>query len=239
MPIAPSEDVYGRRRRPKVEEAVKGSAPKSRPTQRYTAEELKYEESRANKTLPHQAYPIRANDGTDHQKLRDIPYKPGRPRFDDPPREKEDWQIQKEALKKKFPDGWKPRKRLSPDALVGIRALHQQFPDQYTTEVLADKFELSPEAIRRILRSKWQPSPEEEEDRQERWFKRGMSVWTHWAELGKKPPRMWRDQGIEQRPWDEIRRRRNEQIDAELEESEDAETAARIKAQKRLSQNLL
>ncbi len=89
-----------------------------------------------------------------------------------------------------------PRKRLSPDALEGIRALNGQFPDVYTAAVLAKRFEVSPEAVRRILKSTWKPTAAEEEDRQERWFSRGKQVWTRWAELGKKPPRRWRDEGV-------------------------------------------
>lgn len=126
-----------------------------------------------------------------------------RPRADDSktttaqrPVRQEQWQVQKDALKDKFPEGWKPRKRLSPDALEGIRALHAQFPEEYTTEVLADKFEVSPEAIRRILKSSWRPSPEQEIERQERWFERGKQIWGQWAELGKKPPQRWRKEGI-------------------------------------------
>lgn len=119
-------------------------------------------------------------------------------------RKKESWQVQKASLKAKFPEGWNPRKRLSPDALAGIRALHQQFPGEYSTEVLATRFEVSPEAIRRILKSKWTPSTEEEIDRQERWFNRGKQVWERWAALGKKPPRRWRQEGITRDPsWNE------------------------------------
>ncbi|KAI1817069.1 hypothetical protein GGS20DRAFT_97783 [Poronia punctata] len=113
---------------------------------------------------------------------------------------KEEWQIQKSALEEKFPEGWRPRKRLSPDALDGIRALHSQFPEQYTTAVLAQHFEVSAEAIRRILKSKWRPSPEEEVKRQERWFNRGKSIWAQMAEIGKKPPRKWRQEGIVRKP---------------------------------------
>ncbi|KAI0542036.1 hypothetical protein GGR58DRAFT_453763 [Xylaria digitata] len=113
---------------------------------------------------------------------------------------KESWQIQKEALKEKFPEGWRPRKRLSPDALEGIRALHSQFPEQYTTEVLSRHFEVSPEAIRRILKSKWTPNSEEETRRQERWFNRGKNIWSHMAELGKKPPKKWRREGVVRKP---------------------------------------
>ncbi|KAI1471059.1 uncharacterized protein F4812DRAFT_412597 [Daldinia caldariorum] len=114
---------------------------------------------------------------------------------------KEPWQIQKEALKEKFPEGWAPRKRLSPDALDGIRALHAQFPEEYTTPVLARKFEVSVEAIRRILRTRWRPNPDEEVERQERWFKRGKNIWTQMAALGTKPPRKWRREGIVRDPY--------------------------------------
>lgn len=124
------------------------------------------------------------------------------------PAPKEPWMIQKKALKEKFPEGWKPRKKLSPDAIAGIKALHARFPEDYTTEVLAQKFEVSPEAIRRILKSKWTPSPEEEEKRQERWFNRGKRVWAYWAALGKKPPRRWRAEGIVRDPkWNRPRSR--------------------------------
>ncbi|OHE99193.1 mitochondrion organization and biogenesis protein [Colletotrichum orchidophilum] len=119
---------------------------------------------------------------------------------DDAKPKRENWQLQKEALKKKFPEGWKPRKRLSPDAIAGIKALHAQFPEEYDLKTLADKFEMSPEAIRRILRSKWQASPEEEEDRQERWFRRGVNVWSRYAELGLKPPSKWRREGVTRDP---------------------------------------
>jgi len=118
-------------------------------------------------------------------------------------RDKEHWMLQKEALKEKFPEGWAPRKKMSPDAMAGIRALHREFPDMYTTEVLAAKFEMSPEAIRRILKSKWEEkdqTPDIEIERQDRWFKRGKSVWTRWAELGKKPPVRWRAEGIVRDP---------------------------------------
>ncbi|KAI0853758.1 hypothetical protein F5Y00DRAFT_223537 [Daldinia vernicosa] len=122
--------------------------------------------------------------------------------FDTPrPIKKEPWQIQKEVLKAKFPEGWRPRKRLSPDALEGIRALHAQFPEDYTTEVLANKFMVSPEAIRRILRTKWTPTPEEEMHRTQRWFNRGKNIWSQMAALGKKPPRKWRREGIVRDPY--------------------------------------
>lgn len=110
---------------------------------------------------------------------------------------REQWQIQKSALQAKFEEGWQPMKRLSPDALAGIRALHAQMPDVYTAATLADNFKVSPEAIRRILKSKWTPRQEEEIDRQKRWFKRGEKVWSRWAEEEKmKPPKRWRELGV-------------------------------------------
>lgn len=43
----------------------------------------------------------------------------------------------------------------------GLRALHAHDPDTFSTPVLADKFRISPEAVRRILRGKWQPTQEQ------------------------------------------------------------------------------
>ena len=110
---------------------------------------------------------------------------------------RESWQVQKRALLEKFgPSGWSPRKRLSPDALEGIRMLHSQSPDKYTTPVLADYFQVSPEVIRRILKSKWRPNEEEEAKRRERWDKRGESIWSQMVQIGIKPPKKWRDMGV-------------------------------------------
>ena len=142
------------------------------------------------------------------------------------PPKREKWQIQKAALKEKFPEGWKPMKKLSPEAQAGIRALHAQMPDQYTTARLAADFQVAPEAIRRILRAKWQPTEEEQEDRARRWFKRGENVWSRYAELGLKPPRKWRELGIGKGRPSKIdtqalvtRRRPNEEPVMEIEDS--------------------
>ena len=107
------------------------------------------------------------------------------------------WQTQKTALSKKFGStGWLPRKRLSPDTLDGIRALHAQNQDKFTTPVLAGHFKVSPEAIRRILKSKWRPKDQEEQRRRRRWEKRGESIWSQMVEMGIKPPRKWREMGV-------------------------------------------
>ncbi|KAF1345296.1 hypothetical protein BDV97DRAFT_277516, partial [Delphinella strobiligena] len=111
--------------------------------------------------------------------------------------EREAWMIQKAALQEKFGEQkWNPRKRISPDALAGIRAMHAAQPDLYSTEVLAHHFKVSPEAIRRILKSKWQPDEEAAEDRRKRWEKRGEKKWKEMVELGIRPPKKWREMGV-------------------------------------------
>ncbi|KAF2622655.1 required for respiratory growth protein 9, mitochondrial [Macroventuria anomochaeta] len=107
------------------------------------------------------------------------------------------WQAEKEAMKKKLNgEAWNPRKKLSPDTMEGIRHLHQTQPDKFTTPVLAEHFKVSSEAIRRILKSKWQPSDEEHEERMQRWDKRGERIWSNLVEMGIKPPKKWRDMGV-------------------------------------------
>lgn len=104
------------------------------------------------------------------------------------------WQAQKSALLKKFGStGWFPRKRLSPDALDGIRDLHFQYPEKYTTSVLADHFQISPEAIRRIIKSKWRANETQKDARRKRWNKRGECIWGQLVEIGIKPPKRWRE----------------------------------------------
>ncbi|KAK4940788.1 Required for respiratory growth protein 9 mitochondrial [Elasticomyces elasticus] len=102
----------------------------------------------------------------------------------------EPWQIQKQALEQKFGgDGWQPRKKLSPDTMEGIRTLHAEDPDRYSTPLLAEHFKVSPEAIRRILKSKWKPTEKELERRKQRWAKRHDRIWDQQAELGLRPKR--------------------------------------------------
>jgi hypothetical protein len=175
--------------------------------------------------------PWKSYDSNNPKPTRDTetPPTPSRdPLIEEPNKDKPLWKIQKEALKEKFPDGWKPRKRLSPDALAGIRALNAQFPEVYTTSTLASRFEVSPENIRRILKSKWQPNADEEKGRQERWFKRGMQVWDHQAALGMKPPRKWRLEGVTRDPEYHVRRKAAIRHNRALEEQDDQEVRANM-----------
>jgi hypothetical protein len=93
-------------------------------------------------------------------------------------------------------EAWNPRKKLSPDTMEGIRHLHQTQPDKFNTPVLAEHFQVSSEAIRRILKSKWRPSDEEHESRMQRWDKRGERIWSNLVEMGIKPPKKWREMGV-------------------------------------------
>ncbi|KAK4953312.1 Required for respiratory growth protein 9 mitochondrial [Elasticomyces elasticus] len=107
------------------------------------------------------------------------------------------WELQKDALVHKFGEsGWQPRKRLSPDTLDGIRALHASDPASYSTEMLSEHFKIAPEAIRRILKSKWRPNEGETEDRRTRWERRGVKKWQEMAGVGMRPPVKWRAMGV-------------------------------------------
>ncbi|BFZ59255.1 Required for respiratory growth protein 9 mitochondrial [Saitoella coloradoensis] len=96
------------------------------------------------------------------------------------------WKRQKFALLEKFgEEGWNPRKKLSPESMEGIRALHVQHPEVFPVNRLAELFKISPEAIRRILRSKWRPATEEElKERDARWQARGKRILEKWREDG-------------------------------------------------------
>ncbi|KAL0959942.1 hypothetical protein HGRIS_011606 [Hohenbuehelia grisea] len=64
------------------------------------------------------------------------------------------------TLKKAFPNGWEPPRRISREAMHGLRSLHQADPATFSTNLLAEKFKISPEAVRRILKSRWEPPRE-------------------------------------------------------------------------------
>ena len=113
------------------------------------------------------------------------------------------------------PGPWAPTKRLSPDALDGVRTLHAQYPERFTPDVLAAEFSVTHEAIDRILKSKWKPDAEEQEERRERWERRGAKIWESMVAKGEHAPKRWREMGIgagprrgeAKREWDEKKRR--------------------------------
>lgn len=63
-------------------------------------------------------------------------------------------------MKESFPDGWAPPRKLSREAMDGLRTLHAHDPEQFNLRMLSDKFKISPEAVRRILKSRWAPDEE-------------------------------------------------------------------------------
>ncbi|KNC78730.1 hypothetical protein SARC_08853 [Sphaeroforma arctica JP610] len=65
---------------------------------------------------------------------------------------------------------WEPTKRLSRPAMEKVRKLREENRSTWTTVALADRFKVSPEAIHRILRSKWQPSAEQYQRQMTRTF---------------------------------------------------------------------
>ena len=67
----------------------------------------------------------------------------------------------RERMKNSFPEGWSPPHKLSRQAMDGLRVLHMHDPEKFSTPLLAERFRVSPEAVRRILRSKWEPSPDQ------------------------------------------------------------------------------
>lgn len=71
-----------------------------------------------------------------------------------------EWKNHRDTLKRSFPEGWSPPRKLSREAMDGLRELHKIDPEKFSTPILADRFRISPEAVRRILKSKWEPSSE-------------------------------------------------------------------------------
>ncbi|GAA5867258.1 hypothetical protein JCM8547_003138 [Rhodosporidiobolus lusitaniae] len=79
-----------------------------------------------------------------------------------------EWKRQQLALRQKFPEGWEPPKRISREAMDLIRELAASDRTKYTAPVLAARFKISPEAVRRILKSRFELSPAERAKREAR-----------------------------------------------------------------------
>lgn len=56
--------------------------------------------------------------------------------------------------------GWKPKKRLTRYQMDHLRTLRQEDPNTWTVIKLSEAFCISPFSVKRILRSKFEPSPE-------------------------------------------------------------------------------
>lgn len=81
-----------------------------------------------------------------------------------------EWAKREESLRKRY-GAWNPTRKLSRQQISDIRELKAQWP-QMKTKQLADHFHVNPESIRRILKSKWEPSETELASMNERAAKR-------------------------------------------------------------------
>ena len=89
-------------------------------------------------------------------------------RHRDASQNKEMWMKHANSLKRKYPDGWQPKNKLSRGAMIGIKELHEFNSVEFSVDSLSKRFKRSPESIRRILKSKWVPSEERASKQNER-----------------------------------------------------------------------
>lgn len=81
-----------------------------------------------------------------------------------------EWVKRDESLRKRYGQ-WNPTRKLSRQQITDIKNLKVQYPGMKTKQ-MADFFLISPESIRRILKSKWEPTDAEMEDLKRRTEKR-------------------------------------------------------------------
>lgn len=85
------------------------------------------------------------------------------------------WKKQMFALKEKFPMGWNPLKKLSREQMDHMRDIKRAQP-QINLNELASMFSISPEAARRIIKSKWRPDAAKSQKIEQRWKRRGQQL---------------------------------------------------------------
>ncbi|KAK9235262.1 hypothetical protein V1525DRAFT_410478 [Lipomyces kononenkoae] len=100
------------------------------------------------------------------------------------------WKKHQLAVKEKIGGAyWDPRKKLSPEARVALRAFKEEYPEIKSSEI-AKFFGISGESVRRILKSKWQPLTDEEHQKfLSRWENRRERILDTWVKIGRIPPR--------------------------------------------------
>lgn len=80
------------------------------------------------------------------------------------------WVKREQSHKKRY-GSWNPTRKLTRQQITEIRELKQRIPTIKTVQI-ADVFQINPENIRRILKSKWTPTEGELEDIEKRTEKR-------------------------------------------------------------------
>ncbi|KAF8190401.1 Neugrin-domain-containing protein [Mycena galopus ATCC 62051] len=133
-----------------------------------------------------------------------------------PERTPAEWKAHRASLKEAFPAGWNPPRKLSREAMDGLRQLHRVDPETFTTPVLAERFRVSPEAVRRILKSQWTPPPE----RRTKMIKKATEAKAQFLSLSALKERMEARRVMESR-MDMRAARRNDGL--EFDNEEDAE----------------
>ncbi|KAJ2644500.1 Required for respiratory growth protein 9 mitochondrial [Coemansia sp. RSA 1694] len=79
------------------------------------------------------------------------------------------WQRRKIELKLKHgSEKWEPTKKIAASSMEKIRLLNSEFPDVWTMQRLSEQFKVSQETVRRILKSRFRPSEERLERREQR-----------------------------------------------------------------------
>jgi hypothetical protein len=84
----------------------------------------------------------------DNEEIPDIPDKP------------EGWRIRAKEQSEHLDGPWRPKKRVARSTMEEMRLLHEQMPEKYDIKALSARYHISFEAVRRILHSKFQPTPE-------------------------------------------------------------------------------
>ncbi|KAK9352273.1 hypothetical protein V1523DRAFT_414480 [Lipomyces doorenjongii] len=104
------------------------------------------------------------------------------------------WKKHQLAIREKIGGAqWEPRKKLSPEARVALRAFKEEHPEIKSSEI-AKFFGISGESVRRILKSKWQPLTDEEYQKFVlRWENRRERILDTWVKIGRIPPRKKND----------------------------------------------
>ncbi|KAJ2464432.1 Required for respiratory growth protein 9 mitochondrial [Coemansia sp. RSA 2322] len=79
------------------------------------------------------------------------------------------WQRRKIELKLKHGDDqWDPAKKIATSSMEKIRLLNAEFPEVWTMQRLSEQFKVSQETVRRILKSRFRPSAEHTEKREQK-----------------------------------------------------------------------
>lgn len=94
------------------------------------------------------------------------------------------WKRQMFALKEKFSQGWDPKRKLSRDEMDRLREIKAGEPSISLNE-LSERFRISPEAVRRIVKSRWRPNKEESAKVQQRWLRRGERLGSWSSSMGQ------------------------------------------------------